>query len=294
MHSRPVLAVIVPCLLLAGASHAAPPAPKTLSPTPLKALNSAGGETDPSTTPGDVTLYYSARVHGRYEVRVARRRNHTYPWRKGQALPDLQGKADYRTAFLTNDKRYPQYLYYATNVDVMNEGAQGSNFDIYFLIKQGRRADWTTPTPIHSVDTAADEMDPWLSADFRQLYFSRKDKDGWHIYVAARETAHANFDEPTRLDFPAGFRHATLTPDGRVMYLQGPLPKGRSGLFRSQKIQGKWSKPKPLDALNSPTAPTGDRAPCLSRNGRMLYFASDRGAGQGTTHLWMIAVGLLK
>ena len=60
----------------------------------------------------------------------------------------------------------------------------GNNYDIYFMIKQRRKDDWTTPTPIHRADTPADELDPWLSPDGRQLYFSRKDKDGWHVYLA--------------------------------------------------------------------------------------------------------------
>lgn len=289
-----MLVIVIVLSLAPAVAISDPPRPMSMTPTPLKALNSAGGETDPSTTPSDVTLYYTVKVRDRYEVRASHRRSRTHPWRVGVPVPDLQGKADYRSAFLTNDSRYPQYLYYATDVDVMQDGARGSNYDIYFLIKQGRNADWTTPTPIHTLDSAADELYPWLSIDGRRLYFSRKDKDGWHVYMATRETAHANFGEPVRLAFPAGFQHATLSPDGKVMYLQGPLAKGRWGLFRSRKVQGKWTAPRPLEALNDPTAATGDHAPCLSRNGRMLYFASDRGAGQGVLHLWSIATALLK
>ena len=36
---------------------------------------------------------------------------------------------------------------------------------------------------------------------------------------------HENFGDPKRLAFPAGFHHATMPPDGRVMYLQGTLPR---------------------------------------------------------------------
>src|SRR5579884_4021274 len=270
------------------------PPRKLVSPTNLKALNTAGDETDPSTTPSDLTLYYSARIGDRYEVWMSTRRDRTWPWRAGKPVPDLRGKADYRSVFLTTDERYPRFLYYATDVDVINEGAKGTNYDIYFLTKHGPKDDWTTPTPIHHVDTSAAELYPWLSANGRQLYFSRLDKDGWHVYLAERRTAHESFGQPRRLALPTGFHHATVSPDGRVMYLQGPLPKNRWGLFRSDMVRGSWTHPQPLDMLNSPEAPTGDQAPCLSRNGYVLYFASDRPGGQGGLDLWMVPVPLLK
>ena len=53
-------------------------------------------------------------------------------------------------------------------------------------VKQGPRADFTSPTPINSVDTEADEMHPWITATGRELYFSRKTKEGWRVYVASR------------------------------------------------------------------------------------------------------------
>ena len=73
------------------------------------------------------------------------------------------------------------------------------------------------------------------------------------------------------------------------MYLQGPLEKGRWGLFVSTKTNDGWGKPEPLDTLNHPEGPTGDRSPNLSRDGSQLYFASDRPGGQGGLDLYVIA-----
>ena len=45
----------------------------------------------------------------------------------------------------------------------------------------------------------------------------------------------------------------------------------------------------PLDALNHPEGKTGDVAPCLSRDGGFLFFASDRPGGKGGLDLWVIS-----
>jgi hypothetical protein len=61
----------------------------------------------------------------------------------------------------------------------------------------------------------------------------------------------------------------------------------------STKTAKGWSSPEPLDLLNHPEAPTGDRSPCLSRDGTMLYFASDRPEGKGGLDLWVIPTAQL-
>ena len=53
-------------------------------------------------------------------------------------------------------------------------------------------------------------------------------------------------EEVVEVELPVGFHHATLTPDGRTMYLHGPLDKGRTGLFRSTQASGKWGEPEEL------------------------------------------------
>jgi len=78
-----------------------------------------------------------------------------------------------------------------------------------------------------------------------------------------------------------GYHHATLSPDGKTMYLQGPLEKDCWGLL-SRSSDGKtWSKPVALEELNDSEGKIGDRSPNLSRDGKFLYFASDRPGGKG-------------
>jgi hypothetical protein len=266
--------------------------PEHLKPINL-AVNTACDEDDPHISSDGYSLYYTATAKGRSEILRSKRSPRNSAWLPGSPLMEIGDRGDTRSVFITPEGRYPQFLYFGTNFDPEKKDGIGSNFDLYFLIKQGPKAEFTTQTPLHFC-TPLDELYPWLAADGKQLYFSRKHKDGWHIYVATRPVGGGQWGKPARLALPADFHHATLTPDGTLMYLQGPLEKKHVGLFRSLHTPTGWSQPEPLTMLNCPDAPSGDRSPCLSRDGSKLYFASDRPGGKGGWDLWVIATSQLK
>ena len=270
--------------------RAAPPA-RPDGPVNLS-CNTAANEDDPHISSDGRTLFYSSDAKGKYDILMSQRPNLRAAWPRGKPLDDyVQTKVDDRSVFLTPDFRYPQYLFFATKKD-----KEINNFDIYVAVRQGPRSTYTAPTPINSVDTKEDEKDPWLSADQRRLYFSRKTEDGWRVYVSSRQatTGAAGFGEAMLLkELPPGFHHPTLTRDGKTMYLQGPLEKERWGLFVSTWAGGKWSKPEPLP-INNEEGPVGDTSPCLSRDGSLLYFASDRPGGKGGLDIWVVPTAQLK
>src|SRR5439155_6083091 len=92
------------------------------------------------------------------------------------------------------------------------------------------------------VNTAQDEAYPWITGDGKALYFSRKTKEGWKVFVTRRANATGpqGWGEAKDVGLPADHHHATLTPDGKTMYLQGPLGKGRWGLFVSTHDGKAW------------------------------------------------------
>jgi Tol biopolymer transport system component len=227
---------------------------------------------------------------------VSERRTKTRDWPEGKPLDELNSKTDDRSPFAwTTNGKYPHYLYFATKKDESKKNGKGDNFDIYFAVKQNPQADYTTATPVHAVCSEADELHPWVTGNGRQLYFSRKTKEGWRIFVSPRHDGTSAFQKPKLVDLPIDFHHATLTPDGLTMYLQGPLEKGRWGLFRCSRSSTKsdWTTPEPLEDLNCEEAPTGDKSPCLTRDGSLLYFASDRPGGKGGLDLWVVQTSQL-
>src|SRR4051812_33567086 len=197
-----------------------PAADEPKAPAPINlVVNTDADEDDPHVSSDGRWLYYSSDAKGNWDVWYATRNAVTQPWRKGQLLDHyLQSKDDERSVFATQENVYPQYLFACAK---KTKDVPKPNFDIYVEVKQNARATFSAPAPLNTVDTEADEMHPWLTPDSRRLYFSRKDKDGWHVYLATRQaaTGAAGFMQPTLVkDLPVNFHHATLTPDGKTMY----------------------------------------------------------------------------
>jgi hypothetical protein len=127
------------------------------------------------------------------------------------------------------------------------------------------------------------------------MYFSRKTKEGWRI-GHARGDAPRSFENVTLLDFPPGFSHATVSKDGMLMILQGPIEEKKLGLFASKRSgrSAPWGKPQPIVGLNSKLSTKGDCTPSLSADGMFLYFASDRPGGKGGLDLYFVSTSELK
>jgi hypothetical protein len=263
-----------------------PPAPGgdpgSLNPVNLDKVNTDADEDDPFVTPDGGVLYYASNKSGRFKIRYARRT--AKGWSAGQPLPTSGAKdADERSPFLNRER-----FYFSTN-EAPEEFKDRKNFDL--KVRVGTRA----PLILPGVSEPEDELHPWVAAGGREFYFSRKTKEGWKLFVA-RGPVPGPIGEAKEVGFAAGFHHATLSTNGLTMFLQGPLEKGRWGLFRSTRTRpgAPWGKPEPLTALNHPDGPRGDLSPCLSGDGLRLYFASDRPGGKGGLDLWVIPTGQLK
>jgi hypothetical protein len=259
-------------------------------PTPLP-FNTDADEDEPHVADGGLTLYYGFSNNGKELVNVAARKAAASPWGKPAAIDAyVTNKGDVR-GVSTAGGRYPQYLFFAAR------DKEGKNYDLYVAVKQGAGKAWTAPTPIFadSINTPADEEYPWVTGDGKALYFSRRTKQGYKLFVSRRTNATGpqGWQEAKEAGLPANFHHATLTPDGRTMYLHGPIGKGRLGLFVSAYNGKGWGKPEPLEGLNDPEGEHGDRSPALSRDGKFLYFASDRPGGKGGWDLYWIETAKL-
>ena len=290
---------------LAALTNLFPPAAADEEPKPVKPVNldcnTKADEDDPHVSSNNLTLYYDANAAKKWDLMAAARKSVAAKWGAGKSIVDACGAyvadaADDRCVFVTPDNSYPQYLYFASNKN--EQDRKGENFDLYATSRLGPTKEFDPPVAMASLDTPADETAPWLTRDGKTLYFSRKTKEGWRLFTTTRKKATGALgfeDEPALIDeLPPDFWHATLSPDGGTMYLQGPLEKGRTGLFVATKSGKTWEKPEPLERLNDPSGPTGDRSPCLSRDGQTLYFASDRDGGKGGLDLYSVPVAELK
>ena len=80
-----------------------------------------------------------------------------------------------------------------------------------------------------------------------------------------------------------------ISPDGSELYFVRGFPTHepdapRSDIFVSVRRNNRWTRPVPLDAINSQW---NDLGPRLSGDGEKLYFYSDRPGGEGGFDIWM-------
>ncbi|HEV3084313.1 MAG TPA: hypothetical protein VGY66_31415 [Gemmataceae bacterium] len=278
------------------------PAAGLLKPHNLAALNTPLDEDDPYLTRDGVRLLYTSNASKHFTLLESYQRNpaRSFPgsekWPAGVELEGQSADSDNRSPFLTADNHD---LYYAEKTLVKGQAGESqapANFEIAHAIRLTRPTQFTGPTYVQAVCTEADELAPWLTDDGLEMYFSRKTRDGWRVFVSRRppptkKEPKGAFGEPELIkELPVGFHHVTIPRSNLVMYLQGPLENNRWGLFRvkRRRVKEPWGKPEALERLNHPDAPTGDMSPCVSHDGTKLYFSSDRPGGKGGRDLWVI------
>jgi hypothetical protein len=284
---------VTPGLLccLAVVSAAPPEIPKKVRPTALE-VNTKDDEDEPHVLGNQ--LFYCSNTSGKVSILQSTRQSPLDRWGKGKPVDGVGTEVEDRGAFLVSQRDGFQYLFFATLRD-----KDTKNFDIYVAQRTDLKSAFSATAPVNAVDTEADEQHPWLTPDGKQMYFSRKVGQHWRVFVASRPTGLGPqfTGEPAEIkELPDDFHHATVSSDGRTMYLQGPVGGGRWGLFRSTKAGGKWGQPEALSMLNDPDGPGGDRSPGLSRDpaSGTLYFASDRPGGKGGLDLYSVFVSALR
>jgi hypothetical protein len=278
------LSLTLACSTLLGPSPAGEP--KRAMPTNLGKVNTKADEDDPFIMVNKTTVLYASNAAGTFDIMVSQAKPDGKLWSAGKPLAGCDSKeADERSPFFSaRDNK----LYFATN-EVPDEKLKDlKNFDIKV------RASGRAPLIVPGISEKEDELHPWITPAGKEFYFSRKTEKGWILFVA-RGPVPGPIGGAKPVGFPPGFHHASLSASGLLMYLQGPLDDGRTGLFHSKrtKVGAAWSDPEPLAMLNSPEAKRGDMSPCLSSDGTRLFFASDRPGGAGGLDLWMVETAQL-
>ena len=130
--------------------------------------------------------------------------------------------------------------------------------------------------------------------DEKQLFFTvRKaptsDED---FYMSTRRTNNENWDVPVPLEAlntPYNEGTGSVSADGRWLVFstcQRPDSKGSCDIYLSRlDAQGRWGLAEPLKG--GVNTEHWESQPCVSADGRRLYFSSDRPGGFGQRDLWM-------
>lgn len=260
----------------------------------MERLNTAADEDHPCPSPDNQQLIFTTEQNKEQILYLATRKSPAEPLTRERAMEELTGEGNCSSAYLLpKDKEGFEFLYFATQY---HSEKTKKNYDIYRVGRfnplrpfQG----FIAASPIQSIATESDEVAPWVSADAKELYFSRKVGAGWQLMYATAAQPHT-FDKPEPVAIEPGYHHATLSRTGLAMILQGPLKSGesRQGLFITRRTSktDEWSPPKAIASLNSEEGKIGTCSPALSADNKFLYFASDRPGGKGGLDLYVVAV----
>ncbi len=155
---------------------------------------------------------------------------------------------------------------------------------------------WSDPQFLSGLNTEARDLETFVTADGKTLYFSsdRHDhidlKENLDIYVS--HLIDGQWSEAERIPEPISVEgywdgHPSLTLDGRYMYFHSSRPGtyGSRDIWVAENINGVWQEPVNLGPnINSDAI---DYNPSISVDGQSLMFASDRSGGHGNKDLYI-------
>jgi predicted secreted protein len=149
------------------------------------------------------------------------------------------------------------------------------------------------------VNSSGAEGCPAISDDGLELYFwsTRPGSSGtYDIFVSKRATKQDDWGQAVNLGTPVNSPSADLcsdiSPDGLSLILVSARAGGYGGslgdlwLTKRSRTNSPWGQPVNLGPIVNGSS--SENGPCLSADGSMLYFSSDRAGGSGLMDMWQV------
>ena len=242
------------------------------APAPISSLNTtANDELWPRLLPDELTMVLAtSRPPNGYGLYMTKRSSVDGAWNTPQYLANVNKpgafdadpmiSADGLTFFFQSDRSGNRELYWSKRMTLID--------------------DFPLPSAIPGLDTTAEEIQPFLTADATEIYFARSIDAGYdQIHRApAVGTAFGTVEQVAPLQSSASDWLPTPSADRLTIYfasLRSPT-KGDYDIWVSHRasVNDPWNTPQPVDELNSPDL---DAPGWLSVDGCRLYFHSRRG-----------------
>ena len=184
-------------------------------------------------------------------------------------------------------------------VNSMRPGGQGED-DLWVVTRPTIADPWGEAVNLGStVNCVAWDYGPSISADDLELYFvsnrpgSYGDTDIW---VAARATMEDEWSEPVNLGPAvngAMYSHGpSISAAGLVLFFESIRPSsgvGSCDLWMSRRLTTNDPWGEPLNLGSPVNTPGGEKNPCISADGRTLYYGHFDNE-DGPWDLWQVSI----
>lgn len=209
---------------------------------------------------------------------------------KVEEIKDINSReSDFSPAFARDD--FGVIYFTSSREDAAGNkthGATGQGFTDIFESRIDKKSKWSTPVPVQNINSDFEEGTPFLTNNYRELYFTRceagkREKKGCVIMYS--KWSGNEWSNPVRLDLlPDSIvaAHPALSPDGLNLYFVSDREGGygQKDIYVSTRTEkdGNWSAPVNLGPdINT----SGNEVFPFVRNDGTLYFASDGHLGMG-------------
>jgi len=209
---------------------------------------------------------------------------------KVDELKDLNSReSDFSPAYGRDD--YGVVFFTSSREDASGNkthGATGQGFTDIFESRIDKKSKWSTPVPLDVINSDAEEGTPFITDDFKEMYFTRceagkREKKGCVIMLSKR--TGDKWSEPKNIGILSDSlvaAHPALSADGTTLYFVSDIPGGSGGkdLWMATRASSgdAWSKPRNLGPdINTP----GNEVFPYVRKDGTLYFSSDGQIGMG-------------
>jgi WD40-like Beta Propeller Repeat len=222
---------------------------------------------------GDEMFFTIASPLSAFQTIAYSRKDQSGNWMEPQVAPFCGHYSDLEPAFTSDGNR----LYFSSNRPI--NGDAKKDFDIWFVEKVN--GVWGKPVNMGApVNTLADEFYPSITKS-GNLYFTAAYENGVgeeDIFVS--ELKSGAFQKPAPLDTSVNSSsyefNAFVSQDEKYLIFTAcgrRDGKGGCDLYLSRRENGKWTKAKNMELINSNRL---DYCPFLSFDGNTLYFTSER------------------
>jgi peptidoglycan-associated lipoprotein len=202
--------------------------------------------------------------------------------------------SDYGACWINNN--YNEIIF-TSNRDAATgkekDGITGQEFADFFISKQDRKGDWSTPVladESENINTEASEGTPYMNSKYTKMYFTRCQngahrKNGCQIMVAGKSGGSFSEARPVEIagvDTLDIVGHPTLSSDELIMYFAAERKGGFGGNDIYVAMRDNATEPfKHPFNLGERINTAGNEVFPFLRYDTVLYFASDGHGGMG-------------